>query len=78
MHQANHHKIFIISHELLKDGVNGNIITNFVDFVGKMFFHWMAVMDKKSNGIQYNVFRNVVTFDDYVKCLREKMMNVAT
>lgn len=58
----------------MKDEVNGSIITHFVVLVAKryLFLIERQQLMEKSKDIKYNVGKNVITFIDYVYCLRER------
>lgn len=63
---------------LMKDEVCGKIITHFVGLRSKMYTYKTKDQKcvKKSKGIKCNIVKNVITFDDYVNCLRESREKV--
>ncbi|XP_045466456.1 uncharacterized protein LOC123675190 [Harmonia axyridis] len=58
---------------LMKDEVNGEIITHFAGLRSKMYAFKVqgGKITKKSKGVKNYVVKNHLTFDDYVKCLKE-------
>ncbi|XP_060535322.1 uncharacterized protein LOC132707470 [Cylas formicarius] len=62
---------------LMKDETNGTIISHYAGLRSKMYTFKILTgsVVKKSKGIQYNIVKNKISFDDYVECLtnfREK------
>lgn len=58
---------------LMKDEVNGKIITHFVGLRSKMYsFKVQGDKEvKRAKGTKYNVVRNKLTFNDYFECLQD-------
>ncbi|CAH0555084.1 unnamed protein product [Brassicogethes aeneus] len=58
---------------LMKDELNGEIITHFVGLRSKMYTYKTinSKCIKKSKGVKYNVVKSL-TFNDYLECLRKK------
>lgn len=58
---------------LMKDEVNGKIITHFVGLRSKMYsFKVQGDKEvKRAKGTKYNVVRNKLTFNDYFRCLKD-------
>lgn len=58
---------------LMKDELNGEIISHFVGLRSKMYaYKFGEECIKKSKGIKLNVVRNKITFNDYLSCLQNK------
>ena len=57
---------------LMKDELNGDIMTHQVGLRSKMygFKSLKGKVVKKSKGVKYNVVRNKLSFEDYINCLR--------
>ncbi|KAL6417009.1 hypothetical protein ACFW04_011090 [Cataglyphis niger] len=60
---------------LMKDENNGAIMTEFVGLRAKMYA--LRVADKKDTkkvkGVKSNIVARTITFDDYTRCLHEKI-----
>ena len=59
---------------LIKDELNGAIMTNFICLRSKMYSFMVdgKKCTKKSKGVKTNVVKNLISFDDYKHCLENK------
>lgn len=60
---------------IMKDEMNGRIITEFVGLRPKMYSFKINGSDAicKAKGVKSNVVKNSITFDDYKKCLNDSI-----
>jgi hypothetical protein len=65
---------------LMKDELNGRIMTHFVGLRSKMYTYKVkgGKCVKKSKGIKSNVVKNQITFQDYVDCLQKHVVKEIT
>jgi hypothetical protein len=65
---------------LMKDELNGRIMTHFVGLRSKMYTYNVkgGKCVKKSKEIKSNVVKNQITFQDYVDCLQKHVVKEIT